>query len=87
MGYYLILSIDANFVEFMFIFGYNSFYSYLFSTIMFFRIKLNMEYSEMCKGKIEYNPDWENDFDLLAPVAYVYKTQCKQCNCSFFYGY
>ena len=42
-----------------------------------------MEYGEMGKGKIEDNPDWENDFDLLAPVAYAHKTQCKQCNCAF----
>ena len=35
-----------------------------------------MEYSEMGKGKIEDNPDWKNDFDFLAPVAYVHKTQC-----------
>ena len=42
-----------------------------------------MEYGEMGKGKIEDNPDWENDFDLLAPVAYVHKTQCKQCNFAF----
>ena len=42
-----------------------------------------MEYGEMGKGKIEDNPDWENDFDHLAPVAYVLKTQCKQCSCAF----
>ena len=40
-----------------------------------------MKYSEIGKGKIEDNPDWKNDFDLLASVAYVHKTQCKQCNC------
>ena len=58
----------------MFIFGDNIFDSYLFSTILFFRC--NMEYSEMGKGKIECNPDWENYYDGLAPVAYVHKTQC-----------
>ena len=42
-----------------------------------------MEYSEMDKGKIDDNPDWKNDFDFLAPVAYVHKTQCKQWNCAF----
>ena len=30
-----------------------------------------MEYTEMGKRKIEDNPDWENDFDNLAPVAYA----------------
>ena len=37
----------------------------------------------MGKTKIEYNPDWESDFDFIAPTIDVYRAKCKQCDCTF----
>ena len=37
----------------------------------------------MGKTNIQYNPDWEKDYDCLAPVIDVHKAQCKKCNCIF----
>ena len=37
----------------------------------------------MGKTIIQYNPDWEKDYDFLASVIDVHKAQCKKCNCIF----
>ena len=35
----------------------------------------------MGKTNIQYNTDWEKDYDFLAPVIDVHKAQSKKCNC------